>query len=221
MPCCGKTKPSKDEAKQILPGSLAAYWRWTKRSAGKKRGGYVIGRLYLFLHHDPDNKSAWLQAGSTTVQVTYEQLRPAYGLESWTPSLTDIRALKNAEKSLADGLWQDHRGPGPPPDEPMEPELMPPADPEDVIMEPVPLLGEPPTPPLPVLPLQPSTTFTSSMQQHEHLHLLPKLFINIFDKIFFNSRELHHHQHQHPQADMQVDDFDRQVRPNLTMMKLQ
>ena len=54
-----KTKPSKDEAKQILPGSLAAYWRWTKRSAGKKRGGYVIGRL---LHHDPDNKSAWLQA---------------------------------------------------------------------------------------------------------------------------------------------------------------
>jgi hypothetical protein len=205
-----KTKPSKDEAKQILPGSLAAYWRWTKRSAGKKRGGYVIGRL---LHHDRDNKSAWLQAGSTTVQVTYEQLRPAYGLESWTPSLTDIRALKNAEKSLADGLWQDHRGPGPPPDEPMEPELMPPADPEDVIMEPVPLLGEPPTPPLPVLPLQPQQPLHHP-SQHEHLHYSPTFHQHLRQDIH-QQQELHHHQHQHPQADMQVDDFDRQVRPKL------
>ena len=112
-----KTKPNKEEAKEILPGHLAAYWRWQKKSSGKKRGGYVLGRL---LHHDPDNKSAWLQAGHSTVQVTYEQLRPAYGLEAWTPSMTDVRCLKNAEKTLAEGLRQDHRGPGPPQDETLD-----------------------------------------------------------------------------------------------------
>ena len=32
-----KTKPNKEESKGILPRSLAAYWRWTKRAAGKKR----------------------------------------------------------------------------------------------------------------------------------------------------------------------------------------
>ena len=79
-----KTRSNKDESKNILPGSLAARWRWTKRSSGKKRGGYVLGRLLL---HDADGKSALMQAGSTTVQVAYEQLRPAYGLESWTPSM--------------------------------------------------------------------------------------------------------------------------------------
>ena len=96
-----KTKPNKDESKQILPGSLAAYWRWTKRSSGKKRGGYVLGRL---LHHDPDGKSAWLQAGTTTVQVTYEQLRPTFGLESWAPNMADIRALKDASVNIQHGL---------------------------------------------------------------------------------------------------------------------
>ena len=40
-----KTKPNKEESQAILPGSLAAYWRWTKRAAGKKKGGYVLGRL--------------------------------------------------------------------------------------------------------------------------------------------------------------------------------
>ena len=107
-----KTKPNKDESKQILPGSLAAYWRWTKRSSGKKRGGYVLGRL---LHHDPDGKSAWLQAGTTTVQVTYEQLRPTFGLESWAPNMADIRALSRMHQSTSNmdfGVTiadQDHR----------------------------------------------------------------------------------------------------------------
>ena len=53
-----------------------------------------------FYHHDPDGKSAWIQAGSSAVQVTYEQLRPTYGLEAWNPDMEDIRLLKNAEKNL-------------------------------------------------------------------------------------------------------------------------
>ncbi|CAK9028994.1 unnamed protein product [Durusdinium trenchii] len=78
-----KTKPGRDECKQILPGSLAAYWRWSKK-------------------------------------VTYEQLRPAYGMESWTPSLEDMKALKTAELALTDGLWRDERGPGPPEEETLD-----------------------------------------------------------------------------------------------------
>lgn len=53
-----KTTPNKEESQSILPGSLSAYWRWSKKSAGKKRGGYVLGRL---ITHDSDGKSAWLQ----------------------------------------------------------------------------------------------------------------------------------------------------------------
>ena len=199
-----KTKPNKDESKNILPGSLAAYWRWTKRSSGKKRGGYVLGRLLL---HDSDGKSAWMQAGSTTVQVTYEQLRPAYGLESWTPSMNDIRALKNCEKTLAAGMWEDHRGPGPPEDEPLEPEIAAPVEPEDVQMipaEPVPLLGEPPSPvpspSTPPMPMQDTLPLPlDHPQQPEHLHFSPTYHHNIHQDI-----------HQHISMG---DGFERNVRP--------
>ncbi|CAJ1369215.1 unnamed protein product, partial [Effrenium voratum] len=57
-----KTAPSVEAAKAILPGSMAAYWRWARKAYGRKRGGYVLGRL---LHHDEDQKSAWLHTGST------------------------------------------------------------------------------------------------------------------------------------------------------------
>ena len=40
-----KTATSRAEAEKILPGALAAYWRWIKKASGKKRGGYVLGRL--------------------------------------------------------------------------------------------------------------------------------------------------------------------------------
>lgn len=110
---------------------ISAFWRWSKKSGGMKRGGYVLGRMLI---HDPDTKSAWLQAGGATVQVTYEQLRPTYGLESWTPSAKDVKALKNAGKTLVDGLWQDQRGPGPPQEEPMEPDVtMPDAQVDDTL----------------------------------------------------------------------------------------
>ena len=55
------------------------------------------------------------------VQVTHEQLRPAIGIETWTPSPEDIRLLKKGDKLLKDGLWDDGRESGPPAKEPLEP----------------------------------------------------------------------------------------------------
>ena len=109
-----KTANSRQEAADILPGSLAAYWRWSKKAKGKKRGGYILGRL---LSHDTDGKSAWLHNGNSVVQVTYEQLRPAFGIENWTPSSQDIQVLKDGAARLQRDLWQDERGPAPPEDE--------------------------------------------------------------------------------------------------------
>ena len=115
-----KTAPNVSDAKAILPGAMAAYWRWTKKAAGKKRGGYVLGRL---VHHDSDGKSAWVHSNGGLVQVTHEQLRPAYGLEDWAPGPEDIRALKDGAKRLREGVWTDERGPGPGEDENLDPEI--------------------------------------------------------------------------------------------------
>lgn len=223
-----KTKPNKDESKNILPGSLAAYWRWTKRSSGKKRGGYVLGRLLL---HDADGKSAWMQAGSTTVQVTYEQLRPAFGLETWTPSFTDIRALRDCEKTLATGMWEDHRGPGPPDDEPLEPEITAPVQPEDVAMvpdEPAPLLGEPPISPYPSpsTPLPPPDN-TQQLpqalehpQQPEYYHFSPTYQHNVRQDFHQHisigdgrERKQHHtsHPYTRPSPQREATAFQRQL----------
>ena len=106
-----KTAPSREEAQAILPGSMAAYWRWQKKSKGRKRGGYVLARL---MSHDPDNKSAWLHNGNSVVQATYEQIRPAFGIENWCPSSQDIQMLRDGSTRLQKGLWQDERGPPPP-----------------------------------------------------------------------------------------------------------
>ena len=115
-----KTANSRQEAVDILPGSLAAYWRWSKKAKGKKRGGYILGRL---LSHDPDGKGAWLHNGNSVVQVTYEQLRPAFGIENWTPSSQDVQILKDGATRLQQDLWQDERGPAPPPEEPLDAEV--------------------------------------------------------------------------------------------------
>eukprot|EP00438_Fugacium_kawagutii_P005300 Skav213865 [mRNA] locus=scaffold2366:336381:344444:- [translate_table: standard] len=106
-----KTAASRSEAQQVLPGSMAAYWRWQKKAKGRKRGGYILGRL---LSHDVDGKSAWLHNGNSVVQVTYEQMRPAFGLESWCPSSQDIAILKDGHSKIQQGIWEDERGPAPP-----------------------------------------------------------------------------------------------------------
>ena len=116
-----KTANSRQEAVNILPGSLlAAYWRWSKKAQGKKRGGYILGRL---LSHDPGGKGAWLHNGNSVVQVTYEQLRPAFGIENWTPSSQDVQILKDGATRLQQDLWQDERGPAPPQEEPLDAEV--------------------------------------------------------------------------------------------------
>ena len=148
------TLPSKPEvanwqqAQGILPGSLAAYWRWSKKGKGRKRGGYVLGRL---LNHDPDQKSAWIHNGSSVVQVTYEQLRPAFGIENWTPTTQDIQILKDGAAKLQKDLWEDERGPGPSAEEPFDIEMEAPA--ELVLPLAPPPSEQPPTPsPQPATP---------------------------------------------------------------------
>ena len=111
-----KTATSRAKVDELLPGSLVAYWRWNLKARGRKRGGYILGRLVV-----KDEKNAWVQSGGSLVQVTHEQLRPAIGIETWTPSAEDVKMLKQADKLLRDGLWDDAREPGPPPEEPLEP----------------------------------------------------------------------------------------------------
>ena len=139
-----KTATSRQEAQSILPGSLAAYWRWSKKGKGRKRGGYVLGRL---LNHDPDQKSAWIHNGSSVVQVTHEQLRPAFGIECWSPSSQDIQILKDGAKKMQDNLWEDEKGPAPPLTEPLDVEVEAPME----LVLPL----APPTPsPVPATPAQ-------------------------------------------------------------------
>ena len=101
---------------QLLPGQNCAYWRWQnpRGRSTKKRGAWVVAR---FLSYDPDGRSAWLHSGTTTLQVSLEQLRGAYGFEQWQPSIEDINTLRNAASNIRQDLWQDHRTTPPPQDE--------------------------------------------------------------------------------------------------------
>lgn len=150
-----KTAASRQQAQGILPGSLAAYWRWSKKGKGRKRGGYVLGRL---LNHDPDQKSAWIHNGSSVVQVTYEQLRPAFGIENWTPTTQDIQILKDGAAKLQQDLWEDERGPGPSAEEPFDIEMEAPAE---LVLPLAPPPSEQPPTPSP----QPATPAPLSQQQ--------------------------------------------------------
>ena len=119
-----KTATSRARVNELLPGSMVAYWRWNLKARGRKRGGYILGRLVV-----KDDKNAWVQSGGSLVQVTHEQLRPAIGVEMWTPSPTDVKMLKDAGKLLRAGLWDDGRQAGPPLDEPLEPVVHAPQEP--------------------------------------------------------------------------------------------
>ena len=70
---------------ELLPGQNRAYWRWQnpRGRSTKKRGAWVVAR---FLAYEPDGRSAWLHAGTTTVQTSLEQIRAAHGFENWQPS---------------------------------------------------------------------------------------------------------------------------------------
>ena len=78
-----KTATSRARVEELLPGSLVAYWRWNLKARGRKRGGYILGRLVV-----KDEKNAWVQSGGSLVQVTHEQLRPAIGIENVDPEPT-------------------------------------------------------------------------------------------------------------------------------------
>ena len=100
-----KTRHQQD-FKALQPGQPVAFWRWSGRSRQHKRGSWTLAR---FLSLDPDNKSMWVQVGTTTTKVANNQVRMACGWEEWTPSPEDIAILKNAEANLKDDLWQDGR----------------------------------------------------------------------------------------------------------------
>ena len=140
---------------QRLPGQNCAYWRWQnpRGRSTKKRGAWVVAR---FLSYDPDGRSAWLHSGTTTLQVSLEQLRGAYGFEQWQPSIEDINTLRNAASNIRQDLWQDHRTTAPPQDEdeynyPLE-----------YLPQPTTTISEPPQPVLPLAPPQEQT------QQRKH-----------------------------------------------------
>ena len=98
----------------VLPGQKVAFWRWSRRG-GKKRGTWITA---TFLSWDPSavGKQAWIRSGGSSILVTSEQLRCAFGFEQWTPDSADIAALKDSTESFTKHMLDD-RGP-PPPDQP-------------------------------------------------------------------------------------------------------
>ena len=91
------------------------------------------------------------RSGTTTLQVSLEQLRGAYGFEQWQPSIEDINMLRNATSNIRQDLWQDHRTTAPPQDEdeynyPLE-----------YLPQPTTTISEPPQPVLPLAPPQEQT----------------------------------------------------------------
>ncbi|CAJ1379858.1 unnamed protein product, partial [Effrenium voratum] len=74
-------KTVKTRVPELLDGQPCAYWRWHKKGAKKRE------------------KMAWLRTGTTTVLVAVEQLRAAFGFESWNPSEEDEKAIKDAAAS--------------------------------------------------------------------------------------------------------------------------
>ena len=183
-----KTASSRQEAVDVLPGSLAAYWRWSKKAKGKKRGGYILGRL---LSHDTDGKSAWLHNGNSVVQVTYEQMRPAFGIENWTPSSQDIQILKDGAARLQRDLWQDERGPAPPEDdEPLDADVTL-EDPYQVPQLPdlaMPLVETGPTP---ATPAPPPLQLPSLQQQQQLPERNPMVYSPTFNQS--NTQTIHQH----------------------------
>ena len=146
----------------ITPGAKCAFWRSQLRGKGpKKKGGYVIGRLVTF-----DGRCAWVQLGTQTVKVDRNQLRPAYGFESWAPDAEDIQALKDAERNLLDDNVQSLEGPPPPDDEPVEPTVVIPPTPSMLALPAPSTPAMPSTPAAPALHQQPSSPRSRRGKRH-------------------------------------------------------
>ncbi|CAE7209411.1 unnamed protein product [Symbiodinium sp. CCMP2592] len=54
------------------------------------------------------------RSGTTIALVAIEQLRAATGYEAWIPDEAEVKALKDAARTLDDSLWSDETGPPPP-----------------------------------------------------------------------------------------------------------
>jgi hypothetical protein len=104
-----KTRHQNDPS-HLEPGQAVAFWRQSAKARQHKRGAWCLGR---FLAIDPDKKHAWIRVGKNSLKVGTTQLREATGWESWTPTKEDLKMLKQAENTIAAGLWQDETGPAP------------------------------------------------------------------------------------------------------------
>ena len=94
-----QTATSRASDDELLPGSLVASWRWNLKARGRKRGGHIFGRPVV-----KDDRNVWIQSGGCPVQVTHEQLRPAIGVEMWTPSPQDVEMLKEGGTRHQQGI---------------------------------------------------------------------------------------------------------------------
>ena len=151
----------------LKPGQKCAFWRWSKRGS-KKRGSWVIGR---FLSWDPSHlgKQAWIRSGHTTVLVTAEQLRAAFGFEDWTPDASDIAALKDASTTFGDHFLDD-RGPEPDQQRPVQDDDIF-NDIGDEFLPLTPSMMVPATPPVAAAAAAPSTPNITQLKREEVTNL--------------------------------------------------
>lgn len=143
----------------VMPGQKVAFWLWAKRG-GKKRGTWITA---TFLSWDPSavGKQAWVRSGGSSILVTAEQLRCAFGFEQWTPDVDDIKALKSSTDDFTKFMLDD-RGP-PPPDDQREPILHHDNEDEDQYEE---FFAPTPSMMVPVTPQQVTSTHQPPAKTH-------------------------------------------------------
>lgn len=187
----------------VMPGQKVAFWRWARRG-GKKRGTWITG---TFLSWDPSavGKQAWVRSGGSSILVTAEQLRCAFGFEQWTPSHEDVMALKNASEDFSKHMLDDR---GPPPQDPQlddplgafdetqdddlfpsTPSMMVPATPPELLQ---PHQGQsaaqPSTPPLPI-----NINQQQQLQQTHHYNIQLESPTHITQNILQQQQEIQHY----------------------------
>ncbi|CAE8632217.1 unnamed protein product, partial [Polarella glacialis] len=112
------------ESDKLVPGARCAFWRDQVRNRKGSRGAYVLGTFVRFDDSKTGFQNAWVMSSGRLRMVDRQQLRPAFGFENWIPDPQDVAALKSAEKLIQTGEYSVDRGPAPPVDEPLVPEVV-------------------------------------------------------------------------------------------------
>ncbi|CAE8672696.1 unnamed protein product, partial [Polarella glacialis] len=99
------------ESDKLVPGARCAFWRDQVRNRKGSRGAYVLGTFVRFDDSKTGFQNAWVMSSG--------RLRM-----NWIPDPQDVAALKSAEKLIQTGEYSVDRGPAPPVDEPLVPEVV-------------------------------------------------------------------------------------------------